>query len=168
MLPRRGGILCCSNGGRNNWLLKNGFHFDFPPSQVNCRWKSSSKVPRAIPPSCGCYSATPAARVSSDKSGQCAQRISARVLQALLANGCLLNHPSTLRIRSRCQIVCVCVCPSEPALAPPTNTSAVLLRQLRSCFPVMLRFTLHILNIDRRVCLHAATRVQWLVRYHFT
>lgn len=149
---------CYSNGDRNNWLLKNDFHFGFPPCQVNCRWKNSSKVPRATPPSCGCYSATPVARVNSDKSGQCAQRISACVLQALLANGCLLNHPSYFADKTPLPDR-VCVCVSErTSPRSPTNTSAVLLRQLRSCFPVMLPFTLHILNINRKVCLHAATR----------
>lgn len=75
----------------------------------------------------------------------------------------------TSRIRSRCQIVraCVCVCvrANRPSL-PSLNTSAALLRQLRFCFPVMLPFTLHILNVNRKVCLHAATKeFMSLVRY---
>lgn len=36
------------------------------PPQANSPWRSSSKVPRATPPSSGCCSATPAARVSSE------------------------------------------------------------------------------------------------------
>lgn len=123
----------------------------FPPFQVNCRWKSSSKVPRAIPPLCGCYSATPVAQVNSNERGQCTENLGLCPSSFACERMPSQTPLHTLRIKPHCQMcVCVCVCPSEPVLAPLTNTSAALLRQLRSCFPVTLRFTPHILNINQK------------------